>query len=76
LHTETFVLDAAQPLPAALEIPGYPSVVVDAHSVEVVVDKHQSLNALFAELSRQGIEILSLRNKTNRLEEMFVSLLQ
>ncbi|MEJ6592873.1 MAG: ABC transporter ATP-binding protein [SAR86 cluster bacterium] len=76
LHTETFVLDAAQPLPAALEIPGDPSVVVDAHSVEVVVDKHQSLNALFAELSRQGIEILSLRNKTNRLEEMFVSLLQ
>ncbi len=76
LHTETFVLDAAQPLLPALDIPGYPTVVVDAHSVEVVVDKHQSLNALFAELSRQGIEILSLRNKTNRLEEMFVSLLQ
>ncbi len=76
LHTETFVLDAAQPLPPALEIPGYPTVVVDAHSVEVVVDKHQGLNALFAELSRQGIEIQSLRNKTNRLEEMFVSLLQ
>ena len=76
LHTETFVLDAAQPLPPGLEIPGYPTVVVDAHSVEVVVDKHQGLNALFAELSRQGIEIQSLRNKTNRLEEMFVSLLQ
>ncbi len=76
LHTETFVLDAAQPLLPALDIPGYPTVVVDAHSVEVVVDKHQGLNALFAELSRQGIEIQSLRNKTNRLEEMFVSLLQ
>jgi len=76
LHTETFVLDAAKPLPTELEIPGYPTVRVDDHSVEVIVDKNQSLNAVFAELSSQGIEILSLRNKTNRLEEMFVSLLQ
>lgn len=76
LHTETFVLDAARPLPAVLEIPGYPIRRVDDHSLEVLVDKTQSLNAVFAELSRQGIEILSLRNKTNRLEEMFVSLLQ
>ena len=76
LHTETFVLDAARPLPAVLEIPGYPTRRVDDHSLEVLVDKTQSINAVFAELSRQGIEILSLRNKTNRLEEMFVSLLE
>jgi ABC-2 type transport system ATP-binding protein len=76
LHTETFVLDIKKPLPAVMDIPDYPTVRVDDHSLEVLVDKHQGLNAVFAELSRQGIEILSLRNKTNRLEEMFVSLLK
>lgn len=76
LHTETFVLDAASSLPADIEVPGYPTVRVDDHCLEVLVDKDQSLNAVFAELSRRDIEILSLRNKTNRLEEMFVSLLK
>jgi ABC-2 type transport system ATP-binding protein len=76
LHTETFVLDAASSLPTDIEVPGYATVRVDDHCLEVLVDKDQSLNAVFAELSRRDIEILSLRNKTNRLEEMFVSLLK
>jgi ABC-2 type transport system ATP-binding protein len=63
-------------LPTDIEVPGYATVRVDDHCLEVLVDKDQSLNAVFAELSRRDIEILSLRNKTNRLEEMFVSLLK
>jgi len=45
------------------------------HSLQVVVEKDQDINQLFAALSKQGLEIASMRNKSNRLEEMFVSLL-
>ncbi|MDP4599185.1 MAG: ABC transporter ATP-binding protein [Pseudomonadales bacterium] len=75
LHTETFLLDSKVVLPASVAIPGFSTRRLDDRCLEVVVDKDQGMNDLFAELSRQGIEIDSLRNKTNRLEEMFVSLL-
>jgi ABC-2 type transport system ATP-binding protein len=75
LHAEMFVLDVRVELPEAPHIPGFPCERVDAHTLEVVVDKDQDLNELFAELSRQGLEVASMRNKANRLEEMFVSLL-
>ncbi|MBZ0170748.1 MAG: ABC transporter ATP-binding protein, partial [Phycisphaerales bacterium] len=75
LHTETFVLDLRDPavdLPAA---PGYELRLVDSRTVEADVSKERSMNALFAALSAHGIEVVSMRNKTNRLEELFVRLL-
>ena len=75
LHTEMFLLDIRGELPADLEIPGFPSQAVDDHTLEVVVDRDQDINELFAALSEKGIEVCSMRNKSNRLEEMFVSLL-
>ena len=75
LHTEMFLLDTRQELTEAIEIPDFPSQIVDPHTLEVVVDRDQDINALFAALSAQGIEVASMRNKANRLEEMFVSLL-
>ncbi len=75
LHTEMFLLDIRGELPADLEIPGFPSQAVDDHTLEVVVDRDQDINELFAALSEKGIEVSSMRNKANRLEEMFVSLL-
>jgi ABC-2 type transport system ATP-binding protein len=75
LHTEMFLLDVRTDLPADVEIPGFPCKRLDAHTLEVVVDRDQDINQLFMALTEQGMEISSMRNKANRLEEMFVSLL-
>jgi ABC-2 type transport system ATP-binding protein len=75
LHTHMFVLDVRSDVPEAISIPGFPCRRLDLHTLEVVVDSSQDINQLFAALTEQGIEITSMRNKTNRLEEMFVSLL-
>jgi ABC-2 type transport system ATP-binding protein len=52
------------------------SRLVDGHTLEVDVAKAQNLNELFAQLSKQDIEVLSMRNKANRLEELFVELVE
>ncbi|MBC8270662.1 MAG: ABC transporter ATP-binding protein [Gammaproteobacteria bacterium] len=75
LHTETFVLDARANLPEKMSLGAYGFQRVDDRTLEVEVDKERNLNGVFEVLSEQGIEISSMRNKTNRLEEMFVSLL-
>ena len=74
LNTEIFVLDLNRPLKTLLEIPGYTLRVIDEHTLEVEVSKQQSINALFAELSANDIQVLSMRNKTNRLEQLFMRL--
>jgi ABC-2 type transport system ATP-binding protein len=71
LNKELFVLDIREQLSDCPEIEGYPLTLVDAHTLEVEVEKSQSINALFAALSEKGIHVLSMRNKTNRLEELF-----
>ncbi len=47
---------------------------VTENSLEVEIRREQGLNSLFAQLSTQGIQVLSMRNKANRLEELFVSM--
>jgi ABC-2 type transport system ATP-binding protein len=74
LHTEIFVLDIRQDLREAPELAGYPMQLVDANTLEVVVKREQTVNRLFAELSQRGIEVLSMRNKQNRLEQLFMDL--
>ena len=74
LHLETFVLNLRQPLASLPEIPGYPLRRLDELTLEVDVAKEWGLNALFAQLSARGLEISSLRNKANRLEELFLQL--
>lgn len=76
LHTETFVLDLAADLPAEFRLDGYDTRLIDTHTLEVTADKRESLNALFARLSEAGIAVSSMRNKANRLEELFVTLLR
>ena len=75
LHKEHFILDTREELPAALDLGRFDGKVLDAHSIEVEVEKGESLNELFAELTARGITITSMRNKANRLEELFVELL-
>lgn len=74
LHTEAFVLDLRQPLMAAPEIPGYALRWLGERTLEADVDKAQGINSLFLQLSAFGIEVVSLRNKANRLEELFLRL--
>ncbi|HRD50698.1 MAG TPA: ABC transporter ATP-binding protein, partial [Candidatus Contendobacter sp.] len=68
LNLETFVLNLRQPLAGTPEIPGYPLRRLDDLTLEVDVTQEQGINMLFQQLSARGIEISSLRNKTNRLE--------
>ena len=75
LTLETFVLDLATD-PAAVKLESFTWRVLDDHSIEVDVEKAQGLNPIFAQLSEQDIKVLSMRNKANRLEELFVSLVE
>lgn len=76
LNKEVFILDTREELGEFPAIDGYPGQLLDDHSFEVEVEKHQSLNELFASLSERGIHVTSMRNKANRLEELFVSLVE
>ena len=74
LHLETFVLNLRQPLTEPPAVTGYALRRLDEWTLEVDVSKDRGLNELFQALSAQGINVVSLRNKTNRLEELFVRL--
>ncbi|MFT3906496.1 MAG: ABC transporter ATP-binding protein [Steroidobacteraceae bacterium] len=76
LQTETFVLNARGVLPATVAVPGFGITRVDDHTLEAEVSKEQNLNDVFASLSAQGVEVLSMRNKVNRLEEIFMRLVE
>ncbi len=58
-----------------MSLPGFVTRKLDEQSFEVDVEKNQGLNAVFAALAAQDITVLSMRNKANRLEELFVSLI-
>jgi ABC-2 type transport system ATP-binding protein len=74
LHSEVFVLNLRNPVTAIPDLPGYAVAMADDGSLEVEVKKDQNLNDIFAALSARGIEIVSMRNKANRLEELFLRL--
>jgi len=74
LNVQTLILDLAESIEIAPELLHYPYRLLDKTTLEVELRKTQSLNALFNELSLQNIYITSMRNKTNRLEELFVRL--
>jgi len=76
LDIETFLLDTSEEVRELPEIPGYRISLADASTVQVEVSKGERLNRLFQELSRQGIGVISMRNKSNRLEELFLRLLK
>ena len=72
LDIETFVLDLV-PTQHQVSIDGIVSRQFDDHTLEIDISKHQSLNQVFAQLSSQNVEVKSMRNKSNRLEALFVS---
>ena len=74
MDTHTLVLDLLHPIAQAPALQGFATRLVDEHTLEVVVSSQTSITQLFTALSVQNIEIRSLRNKTNRLEELFIRL--
>jgi ABC-2 type transport system ATP-binding protein len=76
LQTETFVLNLRGPLRGTLSLPGYRVIAPDETTLEVEVNKDQNLNEIFVALSAVGGEVVSMRNKANRLEELFMRLVE
>ena len=74
MNAHTLVLDLVRPLDVVPALPGFAVSLTDDHTLEVEVSRDANINTLFAALSAQGIEVGSLRNKTNRLEELFIRL--
>lgn len=74
LDSECLVLNLKNPIAYAPELKNYPMRLVEKRILEVEVRKHESLNHLFQLLSEHQIEILSMRNKSNRLEQLFLYL--
>ncbi|WDO02737.1 ABC transporter ATP-binding protein [Aeromonas allosaccharophila] len=75
LGRETFLLDLA-PGSAVPDVPEFNGRMPDERTLEVDLDKSQSLNSLFEQLSSQQVQVVSMRNKANRLEELFVNLVE
>jgi len=74
LQTEVFVFNLLAPRTDVPELPGFHATLSDSNTLEVEVSRKQSLNAIFTQLTAQGIEVGSMRNKVNRLEELFIRL--
>jgi ABC-2 type transport system ATP-binding protein len=75
LDKEAFVFDLSKPLAVPPDLNGLRASLVDELTLEIEVPKGTELNALFGTLSAAGIGVRSMRNKTNRLEELFMNLL-
>ncbi|WP_028864857.1 ABC transporter ATP-binding protein [Psychromonas aquimarina] len=75
LDSETFILDVDPPthLPSSRN---FKITQTDENTLEIELSKQQSLNKVFEELSSQGVRVNSLRNKANRLEELFLELVE
>jgi ABC-2 type transport system ATP-binding protein len=75
LHVEHFVLDLAHPVATAPMIEGCQIELMSDKSLNVAIPKEHGLNKLFSQLTAQNIEVISLKNKTNRLEQLFMDLI-
>ena len=74
INTETIVLELQKPLAQVPEVQGYRLLLVNDTYIEVILNQGQDINSVFVALSAAGIQVTSMRNKTNRLEELFVNL--
>ncbi|MGI1944158.1 ABC transporter ATP-binding protein [Shewanella glacialipiscicola] len=74
LNVETFILDLRRDISTAPVLDGMACRLTDPHTLEVDVAKDHNLNDVFSQLSAANVEVLSMRNKSNRLEELFVEL--
>ena len=76
LQREVFVLSLRDPLTEAPELDGFETSLVEESELEVALDAKDDLNKLFDVLNRENIHVVSLRNKANRLEELFMGIVE
>ena len=76
LDVETFILDLAESSTELPIVPGVKLSLIDDHTIEAEMSREHDLNSLFAALSQRGVLVRSMRNKANRLEELFVRLVE
>ena len=75
LNQEIFVLDTFNHITQVPVLPGFEVKLVDETTLEICLQKQQNLNQVFEQLTSHNISVKSMRNKSNRLEQLFVSLL-
>ncbi|WP_028388575.1 ABC transporter ATP-binding protein [Legionella fairfieldensis] len=75
LHHQTFVFNTEQPIEQLPSLDPFLATLIDTNTFELRVDNKWSLNDVFTILTQQGLRIHSMRNKTNRLEELFLDLI-
>jgi len=76
MHSETFVLNTGAPINQVPRVEGYAIHLRDDGLLEAVVDREMGINKLFSGLSEQGVVISSMRNKQNRLEQLFIDMVE
>lgn len=76
LDKEMFILDLKEPLPADLSLPNINFKKIDNTTLEVEIKRGEGLNTLFSQLNEHNIEVCSMKNKANRLEELFLALVE
>jgi ABC-2 type transport system ATP-binding protein len=76
LDVETFVLDLSAAVTDLPDVPGVKLIRIDDRTIEAEMSRSHDLNSLFAALTARGITVTSMRNKANRLEELFVRLIE
>lgn len=74
LPTETIVLDLASPVTSAHELDNEKFNIIDDFTLEVQIARDDNVNQIFSKLSDMNIDVLSMRNKSNRLEQLFIKL--
>lgn len=75
LNKETFILDLINPIEALPDLIGYTATLIDDSTIEVEVGREKNINDLFKLFSTHNINVCSMRNKSNRLEKLFLELL-
>jgi ABC-2 type transport system ATP-binding protein len=76
LDKEAFILDLKYPLMDNVDLNGLAYERIDDTTIEIEISRGESLNSVFELLSRHGVEIVSMKNKVNRLEELFLNLVE
>ena len=76
LDKETFVLDLKHSLQHPFELDGFDYHQIDSTTLEIEIHRGESLNTVFEQLTQKGIEVTSMKNKVNRLEELFLNLVE
>ena len=75
LNKETFIFDTIEPIEELPNLKNFDLKLIDSTTIEIEVDRRNNINELFESLTSKNINVTSMRNKRNRLEELFLNLL-